>query len=270
MRITCILLNRNNGENNLSFKKATNESTFIFDLDGTLADSAPLQKTAWQKTANKVAEDYSRPQILIDEYYNHGMSGNDNLWIMFDRLGLSDVPQEVKMRYRKIKTELYEGILQDSAREKGPDSLLVPGARNFLATIKRMLPDSKLIVASNALGAVPAINAAQLDSFFSKSHKPPTVIDGADKGILYNSSKPEPDIFLAAAKLQSANPKDCIVFEDSIEGIEAASKARMKYIIIGDLNPMQSNLRELLLGVFKNFNDIKIEKFISLVERIKI
>lgn len=265
MKTTCVLLNNN--PNRLSFKQANDKTTFIYDLDGTLIDSAPLQKEAWQETADEAAKRYSRKPISVDEYYNHGMSRADNLTHMFERLNLPEVPQEVRDSFGKVKAELYEEVLQKMVKEKGPDSLLIKGARRFLEVVKNNFPEAKKIVASSALGAVSAINAAKLDNFFSKSHNPPTLIDGADKGILYAKSKPEPDIFLAAAKMQNAEPANCIVFEDSLEGIEAATKAGMKFVLIGDFTP--KNLYELMIGRFKNFDEIKISQLIKFVECLK-
>lgn len=269
MKIAPLISNKNNYKNKLQFGNVDKNTVFIFDWDGTLIDSAPLQKTAWQQTADRVAKNYSRQPISVDEYYNHGMSRNDNLKVMFYRLGLSDISQDIKTSYGKVKAELYDALLLRIAKEEGPDSLLIKGARQFLENIKRVFPDSKLIVASSAIGAVSAINAAQLDNFFSKSNKPSTVIDGTDKGFLYNASKPEPDIFLAAAKLQNASPENCIVFEDSIVGVEAASRAGMKFVLIGDLHLKANYMFEFMLGKFKDFTKINMEEFMKLVRNNK-
>ena len=56
------------------------------------------------------------------------------------------------------------------------------------------------------------------------------IVDGNDvvKG------KPDPEVFLKAAKLLQIEPKNCIVFEDSVAGIQAANTANMISIGIGE------------------------------------
>lgn len=58
------------------------------------------------------------------------------------------------------------------------------------------------------------------------------VIVGGD---MVSRSKPAPDIFLKAAELLSADPKECIVIEDSFNGVRAASAAGMQVIMVPDL-----------------------------------
>ena len=84
-----------------------------------------------------------------------------------------------------------------------------------------------------------------------------------DNPALFSSVKPAPDIFLAAARLQGADSNDCIVFEDSIEGAEAASRAQMKFVIIGDSAPKGNNLLKFRLGRFKDFNEINVNQFVE-------
>lgn len=65
--------------------------------------------------------------------------------------------------------------------------------------------------------------------------------------------KPDPDIFLKVAQKAGCNPDQCIVLEDSENGIIAASRARMKPVFIPDNKGLSKNVRKLL---FKEFNSL--------------
>ncbi len=56
-----------------------------------------------------------------------------------------------------------------------------------------------------------------------------SIVDGND----VSNAKPDPEVFLIAAKLLNIEPKNCIVFEDSVAGVEAANAANMISIGIG-------------------------------------
>ncbi len=60
-------------------------------------------------------------------------------------------------------------------------------------------------------------------------HKFDAIVDGND----VSKAKPDPEVFLNASKLLGVAPKDCIVFEDSVAGIQAANTAHMLSIGIG-------------------------------------
>lgn len=67
------------------------------------------------------------------------------------------------------------------------------------------------------------------------------------------NGKPAPDIFLEAAKRIGVRPEDCFVFEDSLNGIKAAYKARMKPIMIPD---MTEPAEEILPMLYRRFDSL--------------
>ena len=66
---------------------------------------------------------------------------------------------------------------------------------------------------------------------------------------MVSRSKPAPDIFLKAAERLSADPADCIVIEDSFNGVRAATKAGMPVIMVPDLLAPDEEIRSLALDV---------------------
>ena len=84
------------------------------------------------------------------------------------------------------------------------------------------------------------------------------LVDGNDVA----NAKPNPEVFLNAAKQLQANPKDCIVFEDAVAGIQAANNAGMVSIGIGDKNTLhEANY------VFKNFTEITTDFLSQLIDK---
>ena len=86
------------------------------------------------------------------------------------------------------------------------------------------------------------------------------IVDGND----VTKAKPNPEVFLKAARKTKCNPKNCIVFEDSVAGIKAANQAGMTSIGIGD----SSILNEAKYN-FKNFKELNNAFLDQLIKNIK-
>lgn len=69
--------------------------------------------------------------------------------------------------------------------------------------------------------------------------------------------KPAPDIFLYAAERLCLAPEDCYVFEDSFNGIRAGVAAGCFTIMIPDLFEPTDEIRQLVAGVYKNFEEVQ-------------
>lgn len=178
----------------------------IFDLDGLLIDSQPLQYRAY----NHVFSKYGSP-ISIEEWHEWIMNSySTDYWIKRNNLKLD--PEAI----REEKQELYKGWVKDELNLK-------PGARYV---IDLLFKKYKLCVASaSRIDSIELI----LDkfNFISKFKKLLS-----DHNV--TNRKPYPDIFLKAAVDMNAKPKECIVIEDSVAGLKAAKAAGMKCIICRD------------------------------------
>lgn len=64
--------------------------------------------------------------------------------------------------------------------------------------------------------------------------------------------KPEPDVFLEAAKRLGFSPQDCYVFEDAIGGVKAGAAAGCSTVMIPDQVEPTDEIRVLCSGVFEN------------------
>ena len=104
-----------------------------------------------------------------------------------------------------------------------------------------------MALGSASKNAQPILEKVGLLSYFE------TVVDGTH----VTKAKPDPEVFLIAAKNLKLNPEDCVVFEDSVAGIQAANIANMISVGIGDKNILHEADYN-----FRDFTKIK-KKFIK-------
>ena len=180
-------------------------AALIFDMDGVIVDSNPFHREAWRA--------YNlRHGISTDEAMQRRMFGKHNAEIVRDFYGGHLSPAEI-FQHGAAKEQLYREMMQGSVEQA-----LVPGLRAFLEK-HREIPAA---VATNAEpeNAHFIFRAATLGHFFC------VVVDGHQ----VRFPKPHPEIYLRAASLLGVDPAECIVFEDSVWGIEAARAAGMRVI----------------------------------------
>jgi beta-phosphoglucomutase family hydrolase len=177
----------------------------IFDMDGVLLDSNPAHREVWAA--------YNRRHGLetTDEMHSR-MYGRRNDQIVRDFFGADLSDEEVTLRGAE-KEALYRETIGDRLEE-----MLVPGVRKFLERYR----SAPLAVASNAEAANIdlLLDRARLRQYFR------VVVNGA----MVRHPKPDPEIYLRASALLGAAPGNCVVFEDSYSGVEAARLAGMRIV----------------------------------------
>lgn len=190
----------------------------IFDCDGTLVDTEPLIAKSWKiflkKQYNKdlTEEDYfehchgNAPKIMY-EYFNNRF--------------------EINMKYEGELKEKKRAITQDLIRK---ELLPIAGVLEFLEEIK----DIRKCITSNSSKKkiLVSIEKAELKNHFNINEI--FSRDLVEQGVIKNA-KPAPDMYLYTAEQMKYKLKDCIVFEDSIAGIQAGKSANMK--VIGCITP---------------------------------
>ncbi len=181
------------------------ELALILDMDGVIIDSNPWHRKAW-------AEYNRRFGIETTEAMQQRMYGKRNDDIVRDFFGAHLTDEEVHA-HGAAKEQLYREMIRPAVNEA-----LVPGVREFLDR-HRHLP---MGVATNA-------ERANVDFVLDEAHLRPyfrVVVDGHQAP----NPKPHPDIYLRAAEQLGTPPRNCIVFEDSFTGIEAARAAGMAVV----------------------------------------
>ena len=76
-------------------------------------------------------------------------------------------------------------------------------------------------------------------------------------GDMVKKSKPEPDIFIKAAEALGVEPANCIVIEDSYNGIRAANRAGMFPIMVPDMIAPDEEMRELAKEIFRDLDEVR-------------
>ena len=203
---------------------------FIFDLDGVIVDTAKYHYLAWKKLANELGFVFTEEQ---NEMFK-GVSRKRCLEILLD-IGNRKATQKQFDTWMIKKNEDYlEYIANMDTSEILPD---VPRILNFLA--QRNLP---IALGSASKNARPILEKVGLLHYFK------AIVDGNN----VTKAKPDPEVFLLAAKELNVAAKDCVVFEDALAGIKAANAAKMTSIGIGDekvLNQANFNFKD-----FTSFN----------------
>lgn len=189
-----------------------NKKAFIFDLDGVIVDTAKYHFLAWQKLAQELGIEFT-PEHNEEL---KGVSRVRSLDIILE-LGGIQASQEDKNKWLIQKNEDYLSYLVDI-----DESEILPGVLPVLHYLK----DKKQLIAlgSASKNARPILEKTGILPLFD------AIVDGND----VSNAKPDPEVFLRAARLLNTKNEDSIVFEDSVAGIQAANIANMISIGIGD------------------------------------
>ena len=178
--------------------------TVIFDMDGVIVDTEPVHKYAY-------FEHYKELNIPVTEELFATFTGQStkNVYqILKDKFDLKADVNDLVLRKRAIFNEAFD---------TKPDLYLIDGVENL---IKNLYNNGiELILASSASKSTidRVFNRFELNQYFT--HK----VSGEN----FPKSKPDPAIFIHAADLAKSNHEECIVIEDSTNGVEAAVRANL-------------------------------------------
>ncbi|MGB0633344.1 MAG: HAD family hydrolase [Flavobacteriaceae bacterium] len=204
----------------------------IFDMDGVIVNSEPLHKKAYYNMFKDFKLDVS--ESLYESFTGKSTySICEQLCLKFN---LSITPYELVNSKRKH----FKYIFENDKSFK-----MIDGAFELIKDYYKN--NLKLVLASSAsmLTINKVFEKFDLDKFFVAK------ISGAD----LKQSKPNPEIFLKAAKISGHNKKDCIVIEDSTNGIIAANSAGIFCVGYKSKNSINQNY-SLADLVISNFNQI--------------
>ena len=204
----------------------------IFDMDGVIVNSEPLHKKAYYNMFKDFKLDVS--DSLYESFTGKSTySICEQLCLKFN---LSITPYELVNSKRKH----FKYIFENDKSFK-----MIDGAYELIKEYYKN--NLKLVLASSAsmLTINKVFEKFDLDKFFVAK------ISGAD----LKQSKPNPEIFLKAAKISGHNRKDCIVIEDSTNGIIAANSAGIFCVGYKSKNSINQNY-SLADLVISNFNQI--------------
>ena len=212
---------------------------FIFDLDGVIVDTAKYHFLAWQRLAKGLDIDFTEEE-------NEQLKGVSRVRSLEKILawGNKTISQELFNELMGKKNEEYLSFIAEMDENE-----ILPDVPRVLNLLKEM--EQPISLGSASKNARTILERVNLRSSFN------AIVDGND----VSKAKPDPEVFLIAAKQINIAPKNCIVFEDSVAGVTAANSANMISIGIGSKN---------VLGhatyVFSDFTEISDDFIKSLIK----
>ena len=217
-----------------------NKKGFIFDLDGVIVDTAKYHFLAWRDLANSLGFDFTETE-------NEQLKGVSRIKslekiLQWGNKTLSEDDFNSKMTQKNEEYLSY--IDQMDTSEILPD---VPKVLEYLKSKSQTIS-----LGSASKNARQILQKVKLLNHFD------AIVDGND----VSNAKPDPEVFLIAAKQLNKKPEDCIVFEDSVAGVQAANTAGMLSIGIGNDKVLhEANY------IFKDFTEISVDFLASLIQQ---
>lgn len=209
----------------------------IFDLDGVIVDTAKYHFLAWKELANSL-------DIPFDENDNEKLKGVSRMASLDIILNIGDLhlSSEEKEELASKKNSRYCSFLSDMT-----ESEILPGAKEFLLNLKAS--GIKIALGSASKNAPTILNHLGITDLFD------VIVDGNH----VTKAKPDPEVFKLGADKLGIDYSDCVVFEDSIAGLEAAKRLDMHTIGIGKKNQLP-----LADYVFEDLSSLNYKKLCQL------
>jgi tRNA threonylcarbamoyl adenosine modification protein YeaZ len=210
----------------------------IWDLDGVIIDSADLHFQSWHETL-------ARHGITMDrEQFEQGF-GRRNDDIVAGIANRKITPEEVTAIGRE-KEATYRRMVAGHAR-------FFPGVLELMSSLKE--GGFKQAVASSA----PPDNLA----FVVAEMKLEPFISATVDASQVSKGKPDPEVFVKAAEKLGLAPKDCLVIEDAVAGVEAARRGGMAVIAVSNTHPKEKLVAADL--VLASLEDIEPAQVLDLI-----
>ncbi len=210
----------------------------LFDLDGVICDTAKYHYAAWKRLANELGFD-------ISHEFNETLKGvnrMDSLERILEH-GYVRLAAEEKETWAAKKNEWY----LEFVKEMKPSEIL-PGVITIFDEAKKR--NLKICLGSASKNAKLILELLQITAYFDE------IIDGT----MVEKGKPNPEVFLKGATACGVKPKECIVFEDALEGVKAGQAAGCYTVGIGDMKTLKKADM-----VISNFTDITFQEILDCI-----
>lgn len=209
----------------------------IFDLDGVLVDTAKYHYIAWKEIADYLG-------IVFTEQENESLKGVSRSRSLEIVLELGNVIKNdiEKERLCEEKNQIYIKYINKLRKEE-----LFPGVREFIEDAREQ--GYLIALGSASKNSRLILERLDISDFFD------VIVDGT----VVKRTKPDPEVFEKGALGLGVSCENCIVFEDSIAGIEAAHRAGMKAVGVG----IKENLPQADLIISGFSEDTKIQRIVA-------
>ena len=214
-------------------------SGLIFDMDGTMIDSMPFHAKSWMEFARRHGIDIDVADLLRR---TTGRTGAECMNELFGRTVAHDEAWTLIHEKEGIYRELFAPVFAE-----------VAGFKVFAGEAR----ERGLKIGVGTAG--DKHNIAFAMSHLNWQPAPHAVV-GGDEGL---PGKPEPAIFLEAARRMGVHAADCIVFEDAPFGIEAARRAGMRAVGVCTSHSADELKGSHVLAHVRDYNELLSSNFLE-------
>jgi len=190
------------------------DKAVIWDMDGVIVDTGPFHFEAWRELVERKGRPYT------EEDFHRGF-GLRNDAILQDLLGPL-TPEEI-ISLGNEKEAMFRSKIQGRIH-------LLPGVLKLLETQRATAIGIALGSSAPLENVRFMLNALDIDGYFD------IIVSAED----VNRGKPDPEVFLLAAKRLGVEPHRCVVIEDAVGGVEAAKAAGMHCIAVTNTHSAQA------------------------------
>jgi len=209
-------------------------TAFVFDLNGTMIDDMHYHIQAWHRILNSLGANISLERTKQECYGKNAE--------LLERIFPCIYTNEEKDNMSFEKEKEYQQKFK-------PHLKFIEGYEPFLRTAHKQ--GIKTAIGSAAI----VFNIDFVLDGLNIRHLIDTVVSADD----VNHSKPHPETFLKCADALFVKPEDCLVFEDSPKGVEAALHAGMDCMVITTLHQKEEFLHfKNIIGFIENYHDSQL------------
>ena len=208
----------------------------IFDLDGVLVSTDEMHYLAWKRLADELEiTGFNRE----DNRRQRGVSRMASLEVVLEKSDKTYTEEE-KAELAERKNGYYLELLKDM-----DNSAVLTGVTDALEVLKRK--NLLLAVGSASKNAPLILEKTGLLPFLNQ----------VSCGLDTTKSKPDPEVFLVAARKLQLDPAQCLVVEDAAAGIEAAKAGGMRSLGVGPFfDALGADFAAPSLGEVTNWDDV--------------
>src|SRR5471032_404130 len=186
----------------------------VFDWDGVIINSAAQHELSWERLARECGK------TLPENHFKRGV-GMKNEVIIPEVLHWTAAPVEIR-----ILSLRKEAIYREVVREQGMTAL--PGVESWLRVLRDEGIPCAIASSTHRENITTTLDVLGLAEFFS------AIVTAED----VKRGKPDPEVFLTAARRIGVEPGNAVVFEDALVGITAAHAAGMRVVAVATTEPM--------------------------------
>ncbi len=232
----------------------------IFDLDGVITQTRKTHKKAWRESFDaffrEKENDFGRQESMTEDDYQQYVDGKpryDGVQSFLEsrsiKLPLGNPDDEPGFdticALGNLKNKLFNELVEREGVEIYQDA--IEKLRNW----KKL--GIKTAIVSSSKNCRNIIRVAGIEDLFD------TRVDGLVSAEIGLKGKPDPDIFIEAAKRLNARPENSVIFEDAVSGVQAGQKGYFGLVVgVNRYNNAEALLENGADIIIKDFNELDL------------